>query len=153
VAALRRLAAVAVANGALLSFFALVQFFTAPHNVVYWTFPTGGEVFGPFICRNHFPFYVNVCVGLGVGLLLARRRPGGRSAWDPLEAATELLHAPHLLWVGIPLALMIGATALSLSRGGFLALLGAGAVCLALLRWQAPRPSWLVPASLIAALA
>src|SRR4029077_11502053 len=38
--ALRRLSLAAVANGALLSVFALVQFFTAPHNTVYWTYPS-----------------------------------------------------------------------------------------------------------------
>ena len=34
---------------------------------------TGGDrVFGPFVNRNHFAFYMNVCLGLGAGLLLSR---------------------------------------------------------------------------------
>ena len=72
---LRRFAVVAAANGALLSLFALAQHFTAAPHVVYWNWETQGQVFGPYICRNHFPFYVNACLGLGLGLLFSLR-PG-----------------------------------------------------------------------------
>src|SRR5205085_2329291 len=71
-AALRRLCVVCLINGSGLSLFALVQFFTSPHNTLYWSYPSRGQVFGPFICRNHFPYYVNLCIGLGTGLLLSR---------------------------------------------------------------------------------
>jgi hypothetical protein len=79
-----RLAVVALVNGTLLAFFGLVQFFTSPHNTLYWSFVSRGQVFGPFICRNHFPFYLNVCVGLGLGLiplaLKTETNPAGRSS-------------------------------------------------------------------------
>jgi O-antigen ligase/tetratricopeptide (TPR) repeat protein len=128
VSSARRLAVAAVANGALLSLFALMQFFSSPHNTLYWTYPSLGNVFGPFICRNHFPYYINLCVGLGVGLLIGQRR---RSiAW--WRSARRLLREPRNLWIGSALALMLTATAVSLSRGGLLALAGGAAVCVLL---------------------
>src|SRR5262249_31657560 len=70
VATLQRLSIVAVVNGALLAVFALVQFFTSPSDTLYWTYPSLGQVFGPFICRTHYCFYVNMCLALGLGLLM-----------------------------------------------------------------------------------
>ncbi len=135
-ASLRRLSIVAAANGALLSLFALTQYFSSPHDTVYWTYHSGGDVFGPFICRNHFSFYVNVCAGLAVGLLLsfgasdARRSPNRQTAWA--DSLSAYLLDPRRLWVGIALVLMLSAIAVSLSRGGFLALTGAAILCLIL---------------------
>ncbi len=142
VAGLRRLAIVALLNGAALSVFALVQFFSSPHHLLYWKYPSLGQVFGPFICRNHFPFYVNLCIGLGIGLLLSRvyhrapdmegassvrRTSPSKPAW--WTAPLGLLQDPPALWIGAALALMTGAVAFSLSRGGLLALVGAGLAC------------------------
>jgi O-antigen ligase/tetratricopeptide (TPR) repeat protein len=130
---LRRLSLVAAANGALLSLFALVQFFTSPPNVVYWSFPTQGIVFGPFICRTHFSCYVNMCVGLGFGLLLATtaRPHRGGSSWG--ERFLLVLRHPATLGVGLGLGLMLAAVAYSMCRGGAVALAGAALVCLPLL--------------------
>jgi O-antigen ligase/tetratricopeptide (TPR) repeat protein len=151
--ALLRLSLVAVANGALLSLFALVQFFTSPHNTLYWAYPSEGEVFGPFICRNHFSFYVNVCVGLGLGLLLGLRSRD-RSAWEVhgLRSLAALLKDSRVLWVSSALAVMVGAIALSLSRGGLLALLGAACFCLALGLWRSRRFAPAGSVALVAAL-
>ena len=72
-ASLRRFSIVALVNGSLLALFALVQAFSAAPQTIYWSYPApGGSVFGPFINRNHFSFHMNVCVGLGAGLLLSR---------------------------------------------------------------------------------
>jgi O-antigen ligase/tetratricopeptide (TPR) repeat protein len=127
---LKRLCIVAVVNGTLLALFALVQFFTSPRDMVYWTYPTLGSVYGPFICRNHFPFYLNMCIGLGLGLLLAAgaSNPGREGTW--LDRTREMLGRPAILWIGAALALMLASVAFSLSRGGVLALVGAGAICL-----------------------
>ncbi|HXG09752.1 MAG TPA: O-antigen ligase family protein [Gemmataceae bacterium] len=160
-AGLRRLSVVAVANGTLLALFALVQFFTSPSHRLYWRFDSEGAVFGPFICRNHFPFYLNLCIGLGLGLLLAFRAGGveaglpdrgrrrhfqsrrGRSRPPGAGGGSFLLGGwledPRALWLGAALALMISSVLCSLSRGGFLALLGAAAVCLAVKLTLAPR--------------
>ena len=87
---LRRLAIAALANGTALALFGIIQFFVSPHNVVYGAILTQGEVFGPFVNRNHFAFYVNLCIGLGVGLLLSSKPV----AWR------EFVHEPRRLWIG-----------------------------------------------------
>ncbi len=121
-AALRRLAIVGTVNGVLLSLFGLLQFFGAPRNMVYWTMPALGEVFGPFINRNHFAFYVNICIGLSLGLLSRRLRSDRRGFLG------AILADPLTPWLLTGSAVMLTALALSLSRGGLLALLGAVAM-------------------------
>lgn len=132
---LRRLFLTLVVNGCALAFFALIQFFTSPRDTVYWTYQTKGSVFGPFISRTHYPFYLNVCIGAGLGLLVVpeSRRQGSNS---PIR---ELLDDPPRLWLGFALALMIGSVALSMSRGGILALLSGFAVLVLLLRVRFAR--------------
>jgi tetratricopeptide (TPR) repeat protein len=82
---LRRLAIAGLVNGSLLSLFALIQFFTSRSDTLYWNWPTAGTVFGPFVCRNHFAFYLNLCVGLGVGLFLVSRYPRSRRDQGPRD--------------------------------------------------------------------
>src|SRR5262245_50444562 len=148
-AGLRRLAIAATINGAALSLFALVQFFSSPSNVLYWRYPSLGTVFGPFICRNHFSFYVNGCIGLALGLLLGRGAGSGKRA----GGLRGILHDPASLWLCAALALMLGAVIFSLSRGGFLALAGAALVCFLLKRSQSARSSRGGALLLVAALA
>jgi O-antigen ligase/tetratricopeptide (TPR) repeat protein len=114
----QRLAIAALINGALLSVFALLQFFSSPHDTLYWTYPSMGQVFGPFICKNHFPFYVNMCLGLGLGLFWGTGR------------LIPSLRDPVSLWICLALSLMLSAVLMSLSRGAVLALVGAFATCL-----------------------
>src|SRR5206468_3811317 len=106
---------------------------------IYWTYPCSVRPFGPFICRTHFPFYVNICLGLGLGLLLGRESSRGTGHWtgaeswrDWLQSPLKLLHHPRALWLSIAAALMVSGVLFSLSRGGFLALLAATFVCLAI---------------------
>jgi O-antigen ligase len=147
-AGLRRLSIVAFVNGVVLSFVGLLQFFSSPHNVVYWSFPSPGAVFGPFINRNHFAFYINLCIGLGLGLLLYLKLEGDTPSTDArshrrrkqrgANGGTSLLHGlldkaretfgsltqnPKCLWVLAGLVFMVNALIFSQSRGGFLALL------------------------------
>ena len=77
VGALRRLSIAVVVNGALLSLFGLVQFCTSAHNTLYWHVVSEGAVFGPFVDRDHFAFYINLCIGLGLGSAL---QPAGVEA-------------------------------------------------------------------------
>ena len=79
-AALGRLSVAVLANGSLLALFGLIQFFSSPHGTVFWSIATPGSVFGPFLNRNHFAFYLNLCVGLGIALLL---QPGPISSPTP----------------------------------------------------------------------
>ncbi len=142
-ASLRRLSAVAVANGALLALFGVVQFFSAPPRTVYWVCRAPTQTFGPFICHNHFAFYLNLCVGLGLGLLLGGRAAGQGDGHRRRGAGTEsprpLLQDPSSMWVVGALALMVSSVALSLSRGGFLALVGGLAVFLVVESALSPR--------------
>ncbi len=117
---LRRLAIVVLINGGLLSLFAFLQFFSSPPELLYWTYPAGGRVFGPFMYRNHYACYVNLCIGLGLGLLWSRRR-----SLSPLR----LLQDPAALWICLALVLMVSSVPFSLSRGGFLALVCGFGVC------------------------
>src|SRR5262249_43612493 len=147
-AALGRLAVVAFGNGVLLALVALAQFFSSPRDTVYWAFPSQGQVFGPFICRNHFATYANLCLGLGLGLLLSQAyRSAGRR-----PSQRRLLQNPATVWIGGGLVLLLGAVALSLSRGGALALLGALVVCLVLSLSRGPRSTGLGAAVLFGGL-
>jgi tetratricopeptide (TPR) repeat protein len=133
-AALYRLSLAVTVNGALLAFFALVQFFSSSSDTVYWRYPSGGNVFGPFICRNHFAFYTNLCLGLGVGLFLCRRRPATGPVSQShvgIGPAGSLLQNPIAVWTSGALALMLAGVACCQSRGGMLALAGGAVVCLA----------------------
>jgi O-antigen ligase/tetratricopeptide (TPR) repeat protein len=128
--ALIRLSWVALLNGVLLSVFALCQLFSAPAKTVYWLISTQATPFGPFINHNHFPDYINLCIGLGIGLLLSQS--GSRSssdAWEPNASPLQILRHPRTLWICGALGLMVCAVAFSRSRGGILALVGAASLC------------------------
>jgi O-antigen ligase/tetratricopeptide (TPR) repeat protein len=115
---LPRLAWALVGNGVLLAVFAVGHSFSAPAGVVYWSIPVeaGSGVFGPFVCRNHYPDYVALCVGLGVGLLLPRAA----------DKSFSLL-TPRAMWLTAALGLMLVSLPFSLSRGGMLSAVAAGA--------------------------
>lgn len=130
-ASARRLAFFALVNGFFLAFVGVLQFFSSPHNVLYWTFPSLGAVFGPFVCRNNFASYINLCIGMGIGLLLVNsksRDTGSEGILTIEDAPGERPGSSSGLWIGAAVAFMIAGLALSLSRGGLLALLGAGVV-------------------------
>ncbi len=143
-----RLSVVALVNGVALSLLAILQLFSSPPNAIYWTYKAPAVVFGPFICRNHFPFYINCCLGLGAGLLIYSQSP--KHSYDSSSNGSE--HSKHrrhrsrsgsshhssnarvrdsegsflkaeTLWIGSGLALMLCAVVLSLSRGGVVVLL------------------------------
>ncbi len=142
---LRRLGIAASVNGSLLALFGLVQAFSSDLQTIYWSYPApGGGAFGPFINRNHFAFHMNVCVGLGAGLLLSRyagrdrmQAAAGPSSLDARDSLDRWLD-PVALGMIFALALMISSMVYSLSRGGFLALLGGSifGLLIRLPRWR-----------------
>lgn len=157
---LSRLSYVVAANGMLLALFALVQFFSAPHGTLFWKYPTvGGVVFGPFMNRGHFAFYLNLCIGLTCGLLLSSRvfAEGRRRALQRDErrkrfsaddgrppGPAQVLQDGHAVWMLFALALMVGTIFFSLSRAGILSLLTAltlGVVVQAVRYRRLPRAS------------
>ena len=139
----RRLAVVALANGAALALVGLLQFLSSPRHVLYWSWPSQGTVFGPFINRNHFAAYMNLCIGLALGVLLSGVSRGPMAArtssafeW---QGAVAALLRPQVLGAGLALTVMLAATVISLSRGGLVALAVAGMVCLVLWCWRSRR--------------
>lgn len=143
-AAFRRLAWAATANGLALSVLALAQFFSSPRDTAFWSIPVRGEVYGPFVNRNHFPDFVAGCLGLGVGLMLSLRtepkggyRPtsgGGEPLVDRLLAPFKYLDQPWPLAAAGAVAVMATGILFSLSRGGVLAAAVAGVGCAVMAR-------------------
>ncbi len=126
-----RLGLVVVVNATVMTLFGVVHYYTSAERMVYWVLRSAGAVFGPYINRNHFAFYVNICIGLGVGLLLAlweaqtgkSTRPGVNSPQpfqrlEVREALARVLNNPHILGVCLMLATMMGGVVFCQSRGG-----------------------------------
>lgn len=122
-----------LANGSFLALEAITQSFTSNSDMVYWSFSTSGSVFGP-MNRDHFPDYMNLCIGASCALLTAvyhQRLQPLRSKqmrgwdrmmgpfWEALRSPFELLHSPANLWVLLGLIFMLASVPMSGSRGGF----------------------------------
>ena len=132
-----RLAIVAVVNGVALSLIGLAQWVSSKPNVILWTFPSDGSVFGPFICRNHFAYYINMSMGLGIGLLL-RTRHFQADTQEPkkfLGRLPSMLQDPWFMWIGSALMVMAAGLCCSLSRGGLAAFVGAAIICVGM-HWR-----------------
>jgi O-antigen ligase len=126
-----RFAIVCTINGALLSVLAMAQRFSSTPETIYWNYPSLGSAYGPFVCKNNYPDYVNVCLFLGVGLLL--RSPVLRQKGKNIgEWVTDLGRNPATLWLVSAVGLMVTGIMFSMSRGGVIALAGGALCCLAL---------------------
>ena len=121
---LRLLAWGAVGVGSLLALVALLQSLTPGNSQIYWYFETKGTSYGPFLNRNHYPFFANLAIGLSLGLLV-ERRAAREFSWLSLANDTTSL------WLIAALAIQICSLAMGLSRGGIVSLLVALTVCLA----------------------
>ena len=132
-ASLRRLAVATAINATALALFGIVQFFSSSdRSLIYWQYESAGTAFGPFVNRNHFAFYINIAIGLTLGLLLARNA-GDDRRYLRSHAWQRLLQDPVALWLALALALMLSSVVFCLSRGGVVALLGATATAVAAL--------------------
>lgn len=119
---LRRLCYACLINGSVLSYFAVFQHFTDDPGQIYWYYPSLGAAFGPFVNRNHFAFYINICFGLSLGLVGSRLM--GRVKSLKLEDLVEALKDSLSLWMVSVLVFMLGAVILCSSRGGMISLFG-----------------------------
>lgn len=119
--ALARLAWVGFATGTALALIALAQHLSGERERIYWTYDTGGPVFGSFVNKNHFAFQIHLFAGLGIGLYLEVARREG-------------VHSPAALGLLGGLGLMLAAVGFSQSRGGVVAL-----VASAVLTWAIAR--------------
>ena len=130
-AAFHRFAVACTINGALLCLLALAQRFSSSPETIYWSFPSQGSVYGPFVCRNNFPDYVNVCLFLGIGLLLRAPVLGrSRTTWEDVFAG--LGRNPAIFWLVAAVGLMAAGILFSFSRGGAIALGVAAGCCVAM---------------------
>lgn len=153
-AGFRRLSAVALVNGVLLALFGMAQLFASKRTHVYG-FESAGEVLGPFINRNHFASYLNMCLGLGIGLLLTlgpsegerRRRmvqkPNALGEHEIDDTAIfspfAVLQSPAQMWVCVGLAVTLAGVLCSFSRGAAVSLV-AGVVAAGIARLSAGGP-------------
>jgi O-antigen ligase/tetratricopeptide (TPR) repeat protein len=212
---LARLSAAVLISAGLLSLVVLVQELTSWDSPADpWPFSLGR--FGGFANRNDYAFHMNICLGLGVGLLLyvrstrsgsskapssarasgvpaslpAGERSAPRSSIDPespseisvqrhrrryrrrvssdpgkrrpgagaqakrkphwARSLVRLLSDPAQMWIVLTLVLILAGVVRAQSRGAFLALLGALAICLPVyLRTQRLRVARLLPLLLI----
>lgn len=119
---LRRLCFACLINGSVLSYFAVLQQFTDEPGQIYWSYQSLGAAFGPFVNRNHFAFYINICFGLSLGLVGSRLM--GRVKSFKVEDLVEGLKDSLSLWMVSVLVFMLGAVILCSSRGGMVSLFG-----------------------------
>ena len=131
----------------------IAQSLSSPRNVVYWSIATQGAVLGPFICRNHYPFYLNLCIGLAQGLLRPPR-PDAAERQAPedsaLARAQEFLLSPGVVASATkpvgprgPRAML---ASVPLCCAGGSSLLGAALLCLVLGgRYARTAPPGIVP--------
>ena len=141
----RRLAWFGAANGVLLTVVGLGQLASSPPETVFWSIPTQGSVFGPFICRNHAAFYLNLCLGLTTGLFLGTRCfiPMASGAAASCAASHgDLFRDPRVMWLASTLGILVTGLLFSLSRGGVLGLVIGGLVGLLVLRSRVAARWW-----------
>lgn len=132
---LRRLSWVAAAVGTALAIFGIAQHFGSRDGLVYWTIPVeGGLGFGPFINRNHYPFFLNLTLGLTLGLLVERLESMGKY-WSRM-----LFGDPTVGWLLVAVIFMVASLITCVSRGGLISALVA-ITAVSLFRMQAKNAS------------
>lgn len=105
-ARLRLLTRTIVIFGFGLAIFGLVQFYTSPTKVYWIRELTQAAPFGPFINRHHFAGYMEMTLGLGLGLLLS--------------GSVEREKRPLYIFA---VAMMAVALVMTNSRGGIISLI------------------------------
>jgi tetratricopeptide (TPR) repeat protein len=114
-AGLYRLSVGALANGVLLVCFAML----APYD--HGPFCAEEGTFGSFLSREHFVFYIEICLGLGMGVLLNRLgacNPSQRGAEATVPPKPALALRIGTLAIGVGVAILLGGLAFALSVGG-----------------------------------
>lgn len=128
-----RNAATAIAvSGFVMVVLALMQRLSGTQAIYWFHEPRyGGDVFGPFTNRNHYAAYMNMSLGVTLGLLLsaarARRAPGVHSWWQGLAWPSKG-SAPRMALLAFAAVLMAASVLVSLSRGGIASLVAGTAV-------------------------
>ncbi len=110
--------------GAGLAFYSLTYYFNSSTELMYGYFRFKAGGFGPFINRNHYPFFANLALGLTMGLLLDRFADKKR---DWLSVLTQDVRA---MWLIAAMVFIMTSIVVCVSRGGFVSMILALALCL-----------------------
>lgn len=121
-----------VASCFAMALFALVQNFTETRSIYWFHKPRlGGTIFGPFSNRNHFAAYMNLAMGLTLGLLFIGTRAlelREYKTWQEKISWLSTRKANQIILLSF-VAIMLGAAVLlSLSRGALASLAAALAI-------------------------
>jgi hypothetical protein len=117
--------------GLVLGAFGLVQMATGA-RLIYWFWkPLQGSqfIFGPFINRDHFGFYMLMVTPIAFGLVAEayrhyRRRVGSRANLRRLMVGLSSPPGLSLMYASVPALAAVGALIATTSRGALLAFLG-----------------------------
>jgi hypothetical protein len=122
VSRLKRLSVVLTLNGTFLALLGLLQFFSGTRNL-FWTYPTVGPFFGTFNARNGLAYHLNLCLGLGLGLLFMEfsrlRRAGGRE--ESGHGELRLFLDPGVLFLLCPVVIIAMGLVYIQARAGLIA--------------------------------
>lgn len=120
---LRRTLLLVLGLAGTISFFAILQKFTA-ENLIFWFRPAPGNVIptGPWIYRNHFAGFIEMLLPLHLALFLHYRpRIHYEMSWrEKILSIFNLPHANLHILLGFSCLLMVVSLFVSLSRGGII---------------------------------
>jgi putative inorganic carbon (HCO3(-)) transporter len=143
-----------VASGLLQGFYgAFLHLARIDFEVLGTPIPHSSQASGSYVNRNHLAGLLEMCLGVGIGMMIAQLEDRPRRSWTEFfrDTATLLLSGKAML--RLILVIMVVALVMTRSRMGntafFTSLLVAGGLALALSR-QAPRGTVLLISSLIA---
>ncbi len=134
---INRAAGVVVVSAFIMAVLGMVHKLSGSQEIFWFHTPRfGGNVFGPFTNRNHFAAYINMALGLVLGLFLTSRPLGQAGAgmdWRERLAWFSSRGASRSLLAAFAVVIMGAAVCMSLSRGAILSLaLTLGGLCLLL---------------------
>ena len=133
-------AKVVVFNSVLLALFAIIQSLTW-NGAIYWVRPvtvaSGWSVGGPFLSHNHLAAYLNMGLGLALGLLLC-------------GPSRDLLRSDSAkLWTALAAGIIVLGIVTSHSRSGFLGLLAASLLFALVLRGRLFQIGFGLPVAIV----
>ena len=107
-------------NAVAIAFVAIAAYIGSGLESISWRQEIFGKLFGGFVNRNHFAFYLNLCIGCGLGLWLhqVQRLPTSR----------RFLQDGGLMSISAGLVVLMAALISCQSRGGVASMLAAAIV-------------------------
>ncbi|NLW50995.1 MAG: O-antigen ligase family protein [Candidatus Brocadiaceae bacterium] len=154
-AQLRRTAVALTVSGFIMAAVGMAHKFSGSRLLLWFHVPRfGGSLFGPFTNRNHYAAFMNLMVGVTLGLLMAASmvRMHGAQTWRERVAWLSTRAANRVVLIGFALLVMTASVWVSLSRGGISSLIvafGAAGVAGVLLARGGRRPRLMAAVALL----